>query len=107
MDTTPRQTKTERIELRADPDSAQSIALAAEIQRLSVSAFVLQAATAEADRLLARTEHTLMPADQFDSLMASLDRPDEAPTLARAAARHRRMRGDDGPVVPPTTQRRA
>jgi uncharacterized protein (DUF1778 family) len=87
---TPRPTKTERIELRADPTSAENIALAAQIQHLSVSAFILQAASADADRVLARTEHTVMPAAQFDSMIASLDEPDEAPNLARAAARRRR-----------------
>jgi uncharacterized protein (DUF1778 family) len=85
-----RATKSERIELRADPVSAESIALAADIQHLSVSAFILQAATTEADRVRARTEHTVMPAEQFDDLINSLDRPDEAPNLARAAARRRR-----------------
>jgi uncharacterized protein (DUF1778 family) len=85
-----RRTKTERIELRADQVSAQAIARAAQLQRLSVSAFVLQAASCEADRVLARTEHTVMPAEQFDHMMASLDTPDEAPNLARAAGRRRR-----------------
>jgi len=85
----PRAAKTERIELRADPASAENIALAAEIQHLSVSAFILQAATAEADRVRARTEHAVMPAEQFDNLISSLDRPDEAANLARAVVRRR------------------
>lgn len=89
---TPRTTKSERIELRATPDEASRIALAAQLQHLSVSAFVLQAAAAEADRVTARSEYTLMPADQFDELMASLEQPREVPALARAAARRRRAR---------------
>ncbi|MEV8515025.1 DUF1778 domain-containing protein [Dactylosporangium sp. NPDC051484] len=87
---TPRAAKTERIELRADPASAANIALAADIQHLSVSAFILQAAPAEADRVRTQTEHTVMPAELFDDLINSLDRPDEALNLARAAARWRR-----------------
>ncbi|GAA3279014.1 DUF1778 domain-containing protein [Dactylosporangium vinaceum] len=87
--TPPRTTKSERIELRATPDEATRIALAAQLQHLSISAFVLQAAAAEADRVTARSEFTLMPADQFDELMASLDQPPEIPALARAAARRR------------------
>ncbi len=59
--------------------------------RESQAAFVLSAAAAAADRVLARSDHTVMPADQFDSLMASLDVPDEAPNLACAAARPRRF----------------
>jgi uncharacterized protein (DUF1778 family) len=84
-------TKTERIEMRTDPDTGARITQAAELTHTSVSAFVLDAAAAAADRVLARSDHTVMPADQFDSLMASLDVPDEAPNLARAAGRPRRF----------------
>ena len=54
--------------------------------------FVIHAATAEADRVLARAEATVMPADQFDALLTALDMPDEAPALARLAQRDRRYR---------------
>jgi uncharacterized protein (DUF1778 family) len=87
-----RATKSERIELRATPEEATRIALAAQLQHLSVSAFVLQSAAAEAERVTARSEYTLMPPDQFDELMASLDEPREVATLASAAARRRRTR---------------
>jgi hypothetical protein len=40
---------------------------------------------------LARADVTLMPAEMFDELMASLDEPDEAPNLAKIAARPRRF----------------
>jgi len=83
-------TKTERIEIRADADSQDRIARAAQVVHESVSTFVLNAATAAADRILGRTDRTLMPAKQYDALMAALDQPDEAPGLARAAARRRR-----------------
>lgn len=83
--------KTRRIEMRADPESEQRIARAAEAERLSVSAFVLDAATAAADRVLARTDITAMPADQFDDLISALDVPDEAPHLSRLAARPRQF----------------
>lgn len=84
-------TKTERIEVRTDPDSAARIAAAASAQRTTVSAFVIEAAVAAADALLARTDVTLMPAAQFDELMASLDEPDEVPALARLARQPRRF----------------
>lgn len=57
----------------------------------SVSGFVIRAAQAEAERVLARTDVTLMPAEQFDAMITSLDEPDPAPNLARAAARARRF----------------
>lgn len=80
-------TKTQRIEMRADADQERLIAEAAELSKISVSAFVLQAASAEASRVLARTESMVMPAEEFDALLASLDTPDPAPRLKAAVAR--------------------
>jgi uncharacterized protein (DUF1778 family) len=40
----------------------------------------------------ARSDRTLMPAAQFDALVAALDVPDDAPALARALARARAFR---------------
>lgn len=82
-------TRTKRIEMRADPDSEARIARAAELQQLSVSAFVLGAAGREADRVLSRDDRTIMSADQFDELMSSIDVADPAGRL-RAAARAKR-----------------
>ena len=83
--------KTSRIEMRADPDSEARIAQAAAMLHLSVSAFVPSAAVREADIVLARADTTLMPAEQFDALMSSLELPDEAPRLLEAATRPRRF----------------
>jgi uncharacterized protein (DUF1778 family) len=84
-------TKTQRIEMRTDPDSEARITRAAAVTHESVSGFVLRAATSEADRVLARTDVTLMPAEQFDALINSLDVPDEAPALSRLASTRRRF----------------
>ncbi|KUL31524.1 type II toxin-antitoxin system TacA family antitoxin [Actinoplanes awajinensis] len=84
-------TKTERIEMRTDSGSASKIAQAAEIERKSVSAFVLDSATMAADRVLARSDHTAMPTAQFDDMLASLDEPADAPALSRLARRERRF----------------
>lgn len=84
-------TKTKRIEMRADPESEAKIAEAARLSQQSVSAFVLNVATTAAEHIIARVDHVLMPADQFDALISSLDVPDDAPTLARAASRKRRF----------------
>lgn len=83
-------TRTKRIEMRADDESEALITAAAAARRVSVSAFVLEAATEEAGRVLGRADLTLMPADQFDTLIAALDEPDEAPRLAEAARSPRR-----------------
>jgi uncharacterized protein (DUF1778 family) len=78
-------TRSNRIEVRADPISVERIARAAEAQQLSVSEFMLSAATREADRVLRRSDLTLMPAAQFDAFVAALDESDAAPRLQQAA----------------------
>lgn len=83
--------KTRRLESRVDPETDELITRAAELMQESVSGFVVRAARAEADRVLARGDVTAMPAEQFDSLIGSLDQADHAPTLAKAAARPRRF----------------
>jgi len=61
---------------------------AAEIEGVSTSAFVTRAAVRAAEVLLARSDRTVMPADMFASVMASLNVPDAAPRLSEAFARH-------------------
>jgi uncharacterized protein (DUF1778 family) len=78
-------TRTRRIEMRADPASEERISRAARARDLSISAFVLAAASREADRVLGRADQTLIPAGQFDALVAALDQGDPAPRLERAA----------------------
>ena len=84
--------KSERLEVRVDAATKARIEDAAARLGQSASMFVIHAATAEADRVLARAEATVMPADQFDALLTALDMPDEAPALARLAQRDRRYR---------------
>ncbi len=84
--------KTERLEVRVDAATKARIEDAAARLDQSTSVFVLHAVTAEADRVLARAEMTVMSADQFDVMLTALDMPDEAPALARLAQRDRRYR---------------
>ncbi|HVA60421.1 MAG TPA: DUF1778 domain-containing protein [Mycobacteriales bacterium] len=81
--------KSARVELRADQASRERMAAAAALGQESLSAFVLRSALAEADRVLARSDSTVMPAEQFDALIDSLEQADPAPVLAKAAARRR------------------
>ena len=78
-------TRTRRIEMRADSASEERISRAARARDVSVSAFVLAAASREADRVLGRSDQTLIPAGQFDALVAALDQGDPAPRLEQAA----------------------
>ncbi len=85
-------TKDDRLEMRVSKADRELIEDAAHQLRESVSDFTRNAALDRAQHVLARAEVLLMPAGQFDDLLASLDATDEAPLLAEALARPRRFK---------------
>lgn len=85
-------TRTSRIELRADTERAQRIRYAAELERKSVSAFVLSAAADRAEEVIASTSVTVVPSDFFDQLWGALEEtPRPNPALQRRARSQRRV----------------
>ncbi len=84
--------KTARIELRAEPERERRIRLAADLAHQSLTSFVLDAATARADEMIAAAVTTEVPSQFFDALLAGLDEP-PAPNevLTRTARRARRV----------------
>ena len=84
--------KEARLEVRLDERSKDHIVRAAELSHETVSAFVVHAAAAAADKVLARAGMTLMPAEQFDDLLVALEVADEAPVLTRLSQRTRKYR---------------
>ena len=85
-------TKTERFELRIEEERRDQIEAAADAVQEKPSEFIRNAAYERADRILALSSRTLMSGEQFDLMMASLDTPDYAPGLAKAAAKPRAFR---------------
>lgn len=83
--------KSERIELRVSPADKEAIAAAAAMEHATTTDFVRRAVLDRAQYVRARADHTLMPAAQFDGLVAALDTPDDTPALAREVARRRRF----------------
>lgn len=83
--------KTERIELRVSVVDKEAIASAARLEDVSTTDFVRNAVLDRVAHVRARSERTLMPAEQFDALVASLDTPDDTPNLTRAFAHKRRF----------------
>jgi len=83
--------KSQRIEARVTEDDAQVIARAATILNASVSSFVVSAAVEKAETVVARTDHTIMPAAQFDEMIAALDDSAPVPELVALTARPRRV----------------
>lgn len=83
--------KTERIELRVSADDKAAILAAADMEHTTATDFVRGAVLDRVRHLQARADRTLMPAEQFDALVAALDVPDEAPHLAHAFSRAKRF----------------
>ena len=83
--------KSQRIEARVTEDDAQVIARAATILNASVSSFVVNAAVEKAETVVARADHTIMPAAQFDEMIAALDDPAPIPELRALTARPGRV----------------
>ena len=82
--------KAERLEARLTAAERKQIEQAAALADESVSSFVVLAALDRADVLVRERASTVVPAAYFDRLIVSLDQPDEAPGLARAATAARR-----------------
>lgn len=83
--------KTERIEVRVSADDKDAITAAAAMEHTTTTEFVRGAVLGRVQRVRARADRTLMPADQFDVLVAALDVADNTPNLARAFANTRRF----------------
>ncbi|MDR1187486.1 MAG: DUF1778 domain-containing protein [Bifidobacteriaceae bacterium] len=79
--------KTHRLEARADEHTFRVIGQAAELLHTTKTAFITDTARREAERVLARSDVTLMAPAVFDALVESLDQPDDAPELAQRLAR--------------------
>jgi uncharacterized protein (DUF1778 family) len=77
--------RSERIELRAEPEREQRIRYAARLADQSLTDFMLEAASARAEEVIASVQTTVVPADFFDALWDALDQPPQPnENLARA-----------------------
>lgn len=85
-------TKAERVEARLTAPQRRQIEQAAALAGESVSSFIVLAALERAETVVVEQATTLVPADYFDQLAASLDQADDMPRLARAASAARRRR---------------
>jgi len=88
---TPKARATARLEARIDADLDALITQAAHKQGVSKTAFVSDAARDAALKVIARADVTLMAAEVFDQMMASLDVADNSPELEELAALPRRI----------------
>jgi uncharacterized protein (DUF1778 family) len=84
-------TKTERVEVRIARQTHDQIRAAAEKVNETTSEFMRIAALDRAEKILALSSRTLMPAEQFDALISALDMADDAPNLEKLASQPRRF----------------
>lgn len=79
-----RDAKVERLELRASPGQSSAIKQAAAATAKTVTAFVLDAATIEAQRALADRRLFRLDSDRWERFVKALDRPvKEKPRLRK------------------------
>ncbi len=86
--------KDQVLNTRISANDLEVLKRAADLDGLSTSAFVTRAAVREAEAVIARADRTSIPADLFESIMATLDVPDEAPRLRRAFQNNPAFRGN-------------
>ncbi|HUH01967.1 MAG TPA: DUF1778 domain-containing protein [Kofleriaceae bacterium] len=85
-------TKTTRIELRAQARRAQRIRYAAQLTQQSLSSFMLAAAEDRAEDVIASAAATVVPSKFFDQMWEALDQPPRPnAALARRARAKRRV----------------
>jgi uncharacterized protein (DUF1778 family) len=78
--------KTERIEARVEPATAERIRFAASLRHTSVSRFMVDAAAEKAEQVIAEASYTEVPSDYFERLLEALETPPQVvPALQRAA----------------------
>jgi uncharacterized protein (DUF1778 family) len=80
-----------RLEARIDTALDDLITQAAQKQGVSKTAFVSDAVRDAALKVIARAEVTLMAAEVFDQMMASIDIADDSPELKELATLPRRI----------------
>ncbi len=72
------------------PSERARLEQAARLLGSNLSTFVMESALERADQVISERATTVVPADFFDSLLNSLDKPDRAPKLAKAAQSRKR-----------------
>lgn len=85
-------TRTERIEARVTPAEAARLRYAANLERTSLSSFVVAAAVDQAEQVITSRSETVVPGDYFERLLEALEEPPRIlPGLSQAVERAKRQ----------------
>lgn len=79
------------MELRLAAEKSEYIREAAERSGETASEFVRNAAMARAEKVMALSNLTFMPAEEFDALIETIDTADETPNLDQLMKRPKRF----------------
>ena len=82
--------KEERLQIRVNPDEKRLLEQAAQSAHLSVSAFVLQAASQQAEELLAERQTIALTPEAAAAFAKALSQPEQVNERLRAALRRPR-----------------
>lgn len=91
----PTGTSVETINMRTDAERKRRLQIAADLAHESLTSFVLSAADERAERVIADSRTTTLPADFFDAFFDSMA-AEPAPALIDSASRLRRTVRRDG-----------
>ena len=86
------QTKTERVQVRIDPEGKRRLERAATLANMTVSAFVVNNALQAADHLIRERERLVLDNQDWEIFSAALVNPPEPnAALCKAFANHDRL----------------
>ena len=81
-----------RLEVRVTPDQDALIRQAADLEKTTVTAFVLDTATARARRVVRQHQDLVLSNEAFDRFIAELDKPAKpVPELVKLFKRHSKI----------------
>lgn len=82
-----------RLEARVTPEQDALIRQAADLEDMTVTAFVLDTVTAKARRIVRRHQDLVLSNEAFDRFLVELDKPAEpVPELVELFTRHPKLR---------------
>jgi len=99
--------RSERINLRVEPETDQLLRAAARVEHKSLSAFMVESALDRARQVMDAERRLALSREEFDRVLEELDRPPQViPPLLELAQRVRHQDNRTGPQKPSAPSRR-
>lgn len=99
--------RSERINLRVEPQAGEQLRAAARVEHKSLSAFMVEAALDRARQVMDAERRLALSSEEFDRVLEELDRPPQViPPLLELAHRVSRRADEPGSQKPSAPPRR-